>query len=238
MPKTVEQVDRETRRLWPVLATPGVAWLILLFVVPAYAVLAVAFSTQVNFLSGQPIPVWNPLDWDFTVFRSVLEQSLTGTLQNSWIRTFVYCVRGPGACVLIGYPVAYYVARLAGPTQGSAPGPAARSLVDQLHHPDAGLDQHAPGRRLRQRRHRTLRFRHGGVAVGQPLHRHHRAGLRVSAVLHHPAVRLAGPHRPAAHRGVPRSGRRCRPYVPARHAAAVQARSRDGTRADGSPDGR
>jgi spermidine/putrescine transport system permease protein len=118
VPKTVEQVDRETRRLWPVLATPGVAWLILLFLVPAYAVLAVAFSTQVNFLNGQPIPVWNPLDWDFTIFRAVLEQSLTGTLQNSWIRTFVYCLVALLLCVLIGYPVAYYVARLAGPRRG------------------------------------------------------------------------------------------------------------------------
>lgn len=118
MPKTVEQVDRETRRLWPVLATPGVAWLILLFLVPSYAVLAVAFSTDVNFLNGQPIPVWNPLEWDFTVFRAVLEQSLTGTLQNSWIRTFTYCFVALTACVLIGYPVAYYVARLAGRRRG------------------------------------------------------------------------------------------------------------------------
>jgi ABC-type spermidine/putrescine transport system permease subunit I len=118
VPKTVEQVDRETRRLWPVLATPGVAWLILLFIVPAYAVLAVAFSTDVDFLNGQPIPVWNPLDWDFTVFRSVLDQSLNGTLQNTWVRTFVYCFVALAACVLIGYPVAYYVARLAGRRRG------------------------------------------------------------------------------------------------------------------------
>ena len=35
-----------TRRLWPALAAPGVLWLVALFVVPFYGVLAVAFGTR------------------------------------------------------------------------------------------------------------------------------------------------------------------------------------------------
>ena len=118
MPKTVEQVDRTTRRLWPVLASPGVIWLILLFLVPAYAVLAIAFSTQINFLNGQPIPVWNPLEWNFTSFWNMVEESFTGSLQKTWLRTFAYTFIALVMCVLIGYPVAYYVARLAGRRRG------------------------------------------------------------------------------------------------------------------------
>ncbi|HEX5017462.1 MAG TPA: ABC transporter permease [Actinomycetes bacterium] len=118
MPKTVEQVDRTTRRLWPVLAFPGVVWLVLLFLVPAYAVLAIAFSTQIDLLNGQPIPIWNPLDWDFTNFWKMVEASVTGDLQRTWVRTFVYTFIALVLCVLIGYPVAYYVARLAGRRRG------------------------------------------------------------------------------------------------------------------------
>ena len=56
--------DRATRRLWPALALPGTFWLIALFLVPFYAVMAVAFSGNIN-IFGEPIPAWNPLDWEF-----------------------------------------------------------------------------------------------------------------------------------------------------------------------------
>ncbi|MCZ3387295.1 MAG: ABC transporter permease [Actinomycetia bacterium] len=96
---------------------PGTAWLFMLFLVPVYAILATAFGNELDFF-GQPIPAWNPFEWDFTVFRSVVEESLTGFYRNSWIRTFVYCLMALAICVLVGYPVAYYVARLAGRTRG------------------------------------------------------------------------------------------------------------------------
>ncbi|MFL6179511.1 MAG: ABC transporter permease [Actinomycetes bacterium] len=105
------------RLLWPVLAIPGTFWLILLFVVPFYGIMAVAFSSQLDIL-GQPVPAWNPLEWSFTVMSDVFHQSLDGTYQSAWIHTFTYTAMAMAICILIGYPVAYYVARLAGRNRG------------------------------------------------------------------------------------------------------------------------
>jgi len=50
------------RWLWPSFSFPGVLWLIVLFVVPFYAVLAVSLGT-VDPILFQPVPIWNPLEW-------------------------------------------------------------------------------------------------------------------------------------------------------------------------------
>jgi spermidine/putrescine transport system permease protein len=109
--------DRATRRLWPILALPGTFWLIALFLVPIYAVMAVAFSDQIN-LFGEPIPAWNPLDWDFGTFQTVLQESVSGIYQDVWMRTALYCFWALVICIVVGYPVAYYTARLAGRRRG------------------------------------------------------------------------------------------------------------------------
>ena len=101
-----------TRRfLWPSFALPGAAWLVLLFLVPTYAVLAVAFGT-VDPIFSNPVPVWNPLHWQFDTMRDVLRQLRPG--QPFWtvfVRTFAYVGISLAGCLAIGYPVAYYVAR-------------------------------------------------------------------------------------------------------------------------------
>jgi len=99
------------------LAIPGTVWLILLFVVPFYGIMAVAFSSQLDIL-GQPIPVWNPLHWNFAVMQDVISESFSGTYRSAWEHTFVYCGLAMAICILVGYPVAYYVARLAGRRRG------------------------------------------------------------------------------------------------------------------------
>ena len=109
--------DRATRRLWPALALPGTFWLIALFLVPFYAVMAVAFSGNIN-IFGEPIPAWNPLDWQFATFNQVISDSISGTYQAVWIRTAIYTVWALLICVVVGYPVAYYTARLAGKRRG------------------------------------------------------------------------------------------------------------------------
>ena len=80
--------------------------------------MAVAFSSQLDIL-GQPIPAWNPLDWDFTVMQNVIDQSHQRCLPSR-LGAHVH-LRGDcddrSACS-IGYPVAYYVARLAGGNRG------------------------------------------------------------------------------------------------------------------------
>ena len=109
--------DRATRRLWPALAFPGTFWLIALFLVPIYAVMAVAFSGNIN-LFGEPIPAWNPLDWQFATFSQVISDSLSGPYRAVWIRTALYTCCALVICVAVGYPVAYYAARLAGKRRG------------------------------------------------------------------------------------------------------------------------
>jgi len=117
VPDKRQDGERATRRLWPLLAAPGVFWLIALFLVPFYAVMAVAFSGVID-IYGEPIPAWNPLDWQFETFKTVLTDSISGSFQAVWLRTFYYCFWALLICVAIGYPVAYYTARLAGRRRG------------------------------------------------------------------------------------------------------------------------
>ena len=117
MPSTKDPSTRAARRLWPILAAPGTLWLILLFVVPFYGVAAVAFSSQLD-IFGQPIAEWNPLHWNYTIWNQLWVSSFTGTLQTVWVRTAEYIFIALILCVGIGYPVAYYVARLAGRRRG------------------------------------------------------------------------------------------------------------------------
>lgn len=108
---------RVTRRLWPALALPGTLWLVALFLVPVYAVMAVAFSGNIN-LFGEPIPAWSPLDWQFATFTQVLSDSVSGPYRAVWLRTALYTGSALLICIAVGYPVAYYTARLAGRRRG------------------------------------------------------------------------------------------------------------------------
>ena len=102
------------RWLWPGFAFPGVLWLILLFAVPFYAVVAVAFGT-VDPIFGQPVPLWNPLEWNVGWISEVLDRiSPGGNLFGVAIRTIEYVAIALGLSIAIGYPVAYYIARHAG----------------------------------------------------------------------------------------------------------------------------
>ncbi len=105
------------RWLWPGFAFPGVVWLIVLFLVPFYAVVAVAFGT-VDPVLQQPVPMWNPLEWNVGWIVEVLERLAPG---GTWFgvagRTIVYVGIAVALSLLIGYPVAYYIARHAGRTK-------------------------------------------------------------------------------------------------------------------------
>jgi putrescine transport system permease protein len=102
------------RWLWPGFAFPGVLWLILLFLVPFYAVVAVAFGT-VDPVLLQPVPIWNPLEWNVGWISEVLHRlSPDGNLWGVAVRTIEYVAISLGLSIVIGYPVAYYIARHAG----------------------------------------------------------------------------------------------------------------------------
>ena len=64
----------QSRWTWRLLALPGVAWLSLFFLVAFYAVLAVAFGNQDTL--SQPVPFWNPLDWNVGYVLEVLREHL------------------------------------------------------------------------------------------------------------------------------------------------------------------
>ena len=106
---------RYPRWYWPSFATPASLWLLLLFVLPFYAILSVAFGT-VDPIFGSAQPVWNPVHWNATAMRFVLNQSFLrgGIYEPALLRTLLYVVAALVLCLVIGYPVAYFIARHAG----------------------------------------------------------------------------------------------------------------------------
>ena len=98
-------------------ALPGVGWLVAFFVVSVYAVMAVAFGT-VDPVLRTAVPAWNPMKWDFTAMRSVLDRIFGGDLGTVFIRTVGFVAASLAGCILIGYPVAYFVARKASKYRG------------------------------------------------------------------------------------------------------------------------
>jgi ABC-type spermidine/putrescine transport system permease subunit I len=97
---------------WAGFALPGVGWLIAFFVVPVYAVMAVAFGS-VDPILRTPQPAWNPLAWDFSAMSSLLDRVFGGDLGKVFLRTFSFVFLALAGCIAIGYPVAYFVARKA-----------------------------------------------------------------------------------------------------------------------------
>jgi ABC-type spermidine/putrescine transport system permease subunit I len=100
------------RWFWPAFAAPGVLWLALLFVLPFYVVLAIAFGA-IDPLFRNPVPIWNPLQWDPSTLREVVGHIIgrQAYLGPAVARTFVFVVAASLLCLLIAYPVAYFVAR-------------------------------------------------------------------------------------------------------------------------------
>jgi spermidine/putrescine transport system permease protein len=104
---------------WVVLAVPGILWLAILFIVPFYAVLAIAFGA-IDPLFRNPVPIWNPLQWDLSTLREVVGHIVgrQAYLGPAVARTFVFVVAASLLCLLIAYPVAYFVARYGGRRRG------------------------------------------------------------------------------------------------------------------------
>jgi ABC-type spermidine/putrescine transport system permease subunit I len=107
------------RWFWPAFAAPGVLWLALLFVLPFYVVLAIAFGA-IDPLFRNPVPIWNPLQWDPSTLREVVGHIVgrQAYLGPAVARTFVFVVAASLLCLLIAYPVAYFVARYGGRRRG------------------------------------------------------------------------------------------------------------------------
>ena len=100
---------------WIALAAPGILWLVVLFIVPFYAVLAIAMG-KLNQLFESPVAVWNPLQWSSENVIDV-SRDLVGSGAFAGpivLRTILYVAIASLLCLVIGYPAAYFVARFSG----------------------------------------------------------------------------------------------------------------------------
>src|SRR5262245_54568701 len=105
------------RRIWTLLALPGVAWLAAFFLVAFYAVVSVGLGNVTELY--QPVPHWNPLDWNVGYLLQAFKDVLPGgRTWDVFIRTLFYVVAAVAISLAIGFPVAYYVSRYAGRWRG------------------------------------------------------------------------------------------------------------------------
>jgi spermidine/putrescine transport system permease protein len=105
------------RRIWTLLALPGVAWLALFFLVAFYAVMSVGLGNVTELY--QPVPHWNPLDWNVGyLWQAIKDVVPGGRTWDVFARTLIYVVVAVAISLAIGYPVAYYVSRYAGRWRG------------------------------------------------------------------------------------------------------------------------
>jgi ABC-type spermidine/putrescine transport system permease subunit I len=106
---------RRKNGFYAALAAPGILWLLLLFVVPFYAVLAIAMG-KLDRLFESPVAVWNPFEWSSSNVINVA-RDLVGSTSFAGpivIRTILYVAVAALLCLVIGYPAAYFVARFSG----------------------------------------------------------------------------------------------------------------------------
>jgi spermidine/putrescine transport system permease protein len=100
------------RRAWALFALPGMAWLAVFFLVAFYAIVAVGLGNVTDLY--EPVPHWNPLDWNVGyVSKAIGDVVPGGRTWGVFVRTVAYVVVAVGLSLAIGYPVAYYVSRQA-----------------------------------------------------------------------------------------------------------------------------
>lgn len=104
------------RWFWPSFAVPAIVWQVVFFAASFYVILAVAFGT-VDFFRN-PLPVFQPWWWDFGTFTEQVSRIFGGAYQQVYLRTFAYVITASVFCLLIGYPIAYFVARYGGRRKG------------------------------------------------------------------------------------------------------------------------
>jgi len=106
---------------WQWFAAPANLWMAILFVLPFYTVLSVAMGTTDAFRF--PVPVYQPWYWDPSAFGEVFGKIFgvfgwDARFRPAFIRTFVNVGVASFLCLVIGYPVAYFVARYGGRRKG------------------------------------------------------------------------------------------------------------------------
>ena len=120
--KKTDRPDRSgvwyPRWYWPSFATPSILWLAALFILPFYVVFAIAFGTVDLFQN--PLPVYQPWYWSFATFNQTFTRFFGSNAfyRPALIRTLIYVPVASLICLVIGYTIAYYVARHGGRRKG------------------------------------------------------------------------------------------------------------------------
>ncbi|HXB47717.1 MAG TPA: ABC transporter permease [Streptosporangiaceae bacterium] len=107
------------RWFWVLLAAPGMIWLVVLFVVPFYAMLAIG-EGKLDRQTESPVAVYNPFTWSSANLTNVWRDLFgSGAFAGAiaW-RTIWYVAVASLLSLLIAYPAAYFVARFAGRRKG------------------------------------------------------------------------------------------------------------------------
>jgi spermidine/putrescine transport system permease protein len=119
-PKRVRTGERKggvwyPRWFWPSFASPGIVWLGFFFVLPFYVVLSIAFGT-IDPIFRSALPVYEPWYWSGIHFSETLSKifGANAFFQPAIFRTLLYVLAASLLCLVIGYTVAYYVARYGG----------------------------------------------------------------------------------------------------------------------------
>jgi ABC-type spermidine/putrescine transport system permease subunit I len=100
------------RGFWQRFAAPAALWLLVFFVTPFYVIVSVAFGTT-DPVFRSPLPVYQPWWWT-TSHASEALGKVFGPFRATYTRTFLFVVIASSICLVIGYTVAYYVARFGG----------------------------------------------------------------------------------------------------------------------------
>ncbi len=118
--RDADSIARDTgvhypRWFWPSFALPGVIWLAIFFILPMYTVVSVAFGTVDPIFRG-PIPVYQPWYWTTSAFEQVISRFIgpAAFWQPVLVRTLLFVLVASLICLVVGYAVAYYVARFGG----------------------------------------------------------------------------------------------------------------------------
>jgi len=104
---------------WVLLASPGMIWLVILFVIPFYAMLAIG-EGKLDRQTESPVAVYNPFTWSSANLTNVWRDLFgSGAFAGGIaVRTIVYVAIASVLSLVIAYPAAYFVARFAGRRKG------------------------------------------------------------------------------------------------------------------------
>ena len=90
-------------RFWNWFVAPGAIWIALLFAIPLFLVLALSFGHVDDFGRGV-------YGFDLSNYKDVFDSTYVPVL----VRSVTYALITVILCLLIGYPVAYFIARFGG----------------------------------------------------------------------------------------------------------------------------